>query len=1200
MRPVRWFTHAAGVLAAMLPMFFAPPFAYAQVDTGTILGTVRDPTGSVVPGAKITLTNEGTGVSATTVSHGDGYYIFTPIRIGDYTVTAELRGFQTERRVHLHVDVQQQVVADFSLQPGQVTETVEVTAAPPILQTQSGSLGQVVGTKEINDLPLNGRNFTFLAQTAAGVTFAQSDNRGLGSSGNFAANGMRPAQNNYLLDGVDNNNLQPDYRAGTSYSVLPPVDAIQEFKIQTSAFSAEFGRAGGGVLNAIVKSGTNQIHGDIWEFLRNDKLDASDFFQNATGIGKGAFRRNQFGGTIGGPVTIPHVYHGKDRTFFFGDYQGTRISQALPYNVTVPTAAERASGYTNFNDLIAGQPGCTRGPDLLGRKVPCGTIFDPSTTRAVTSGKPDALSGLTPTGTGYVRDPFPGDIIPLSRLDPNAIKLLNLYPAPNLPGIVNNFADNPILGDNADSFDIRADQYFGTHDVMFGRISYSLEHRDTPGPFPGIADGVTAVFGGNMTTTGANAAWSETHTFGPTTINEVLLGYNRLHSVILQVSGNDVSNIPAQYGIQGIPQIPQNGGLPTLSIGGLSQLGSNTFFPIDKASDVIQVSDNLTKILHSHSLKFGFEYQNIRFTNEAPPDSRGLFTFGGTYTSIPNVNDASTGIAQFLLTPVAANVAGGVDLVGGANSVTASNFAVPDYGRGYYGIYGQDDWKVSRRVTLNLGLRWDYFGITSENYGAYANLLPGAPGTAEYLVSASRAQQNQVPLSQAFLNVLSKDGISLVKSSQPGLGIAQKTNFAPRFGFAFQAADRVVIRGGYGIFYGGFEDIGGDNLGGNYPFLYTFSFPTPDAAHPITYSNGQTASLEEGFLGIPLNPLLVNPQGLQLKGIQYNFRTPYTQSYNLTVQTRITAGQTLSLGYVGSAARHLITNPGWNNVSEMLPPAVNAQLYVPFPDLGRGAQYDATEGNSRYNALQVTLERQFSHGLTFLANYTWSQCRTDARDRLNGDVGGYRAPSLAGFGIQGDYSLCDFDVRDIFHFSGGYELPVGRGKALLGSANAFVNGVLGGWRTSWILTLQSGQPLTIGCNPGTSAGFGCNALLALGQDIYGGQHNVNQWLNPAAFYNPPAATAIGQTDLSPLGGAPTQAAGPGFDRLDWSLFKEFPIRERSRLEFRAEFFNITNHPNFAQPGSLNFTTPSTFGKITATRDNPNDPREIQFALKLYW
>ncbi len=1164
--------------------------ARAQVDTGAILGTVKDQAGAIVPGVKVILTNEGTGVSIETLARADGSYIFTPVRVGAYTVAAAFPGFETSKQLHVEVNVQQQVVVDFSLHPGQITETVEVTATPPLLQTQNGSVGQVIASKQINDLPLNGRNFTFLAQLASGVTFAQSDNRGLGPNGNFSANGMRPAQNNYLLDGVDNNNLQPDFRSGTSYSVLPPVDAIQEFKIQTSAFGAEFGRAGGGVLNAIIKSGTNQFHGDLWEFLRNDKLDAADFFENAGGLNKSEFRRNQFGGTVGGPVSIPRLYRGKDRTFFFTDYQGTRIRQGRPYLVTVPTANERASGFTDFADLISGQS-CTRGPDLLGRTVPCGTIFDPATTRPVTKGQADQVTGIAATGNGFVRDAFSGNKIPVGRLDANAVKLLNLFPSPNVQGLLNNFATNPVNSDDNDSFDARVDQYMGTRDVMFGRVSYSRQLRNTRGPFPGIADGVTAVFGGNLTSKAANAAWSETHTFSPNTINEVLLGYNRLHSVILQPFGDDLSNIPAQFGIQGIPQISENGGLSTLLIGNLAQLGSNTFFPIDKASAVIQVSDNFTKVWGAHTLKTGFQYQNLRFTNGAPPDSRGQFTFG----------DGSTGIGQLLLTPIAAAVPNGINLVGGANTVVASNFSVPDYGRAYYGIYGQDDWKITKRLTLNLGLRWDYFGLTGENYGAMGNFVPAAPfNGAAYVVSASRAKRGELPLSQKFLDTLAKDGIALVQSPLFSLGTSQRTNFAPRFGFAYQAAKRLVVRGGYGIFYGGFENIGGDNLGGNYPFLYTFNFPTPDPAHPIKYSDGSTATLERGFLSIPLNASLVNPQGLLLKGIQYDYKTPYTQSYNLTLQYQLTGNETVSVGYVGSSARHLITSPGANQVSQILPPGVNPQLYVPFPDLGRGSNYDATEGNSFYNSVQVNFDRRYSSGLSVVANYTWSKCRTDARDRLIGGIGGYRAPALAGFGIQGDYALCDFDVRQILHVSGGYDLPFGRGKAFLGDTGRLVNTLLGDWRTSWTLTLQGGQPLTIACNPATVAGLGCNALLVPGQDVNDGTHNVNQWLNPLAFHNPPAATSIGQTDLTPLGGAPAQAIGPGFHRLDWSVFKEFHTSERTRVEFRAEFFNLTNHPNFAQPGSLNFTDTKNFARITATRDNPNDPRQIQLALKFYW
>ena len=346
---------------------------YAQVDTGTILGTVRDSSGAVVPSAEVTLTNKATGFSLTTKTSALGTYIFTPVQVGTYSVQATLAGFQKVSQLNAKVDVQQQLVVDFTLLPGQLTQTVEVTAAPPVLQTQNGSVGQVVGNQEVNDLPLNGRNFTFLAQTVAGVSMSSVNGGGFSASGGFSANGTRPEQNNYVLDGIDNNSNQLDFLAGTNYNHLPPPDAIGEFKVQTADYSAELGRGAGAVLNGTIKSGTNQLHGDVWEFVRNDKFDAAQFFENSDGIRKGEFRQNQFGGTIGGPVVIPHFYNGRNKTFFFGSYQGTRIRQGQTFTTSVPTVAESESGFTNFSDIINGQSG-TRTDDL-GRVFRNGTIF---------------------------------------------------------------------------------------------------------------------------------------------------------------------------------------------------------------------------------------------------------------------------------------------------------------------------------------------------------------------------------------------------------------------------------------------------------------------------------------------------------------------------------------------------------------------------------------------------------------------------------------------------------------------------------------------------------------------------------------------------------------------------------------------------------------------------------------------------------
>src|ERR1035438_1885858 len=427
-----------GLLAFAVGVILSVSSLHAQVDTGSISGTIPDPTGAVVTGAKVTLTNEGTGASLSTTAGADGVYDLSPVRIGSYKLEVSYAGFKTEAQIHVVVDVSARVLINFKLQPGAVSETVEVNTTAPVLQAEDASVGQVVDQRNVNNLPLNGRNFTFLAQLAAGVNTPESDTRGNAASGAFTANGNRPAQNNYMLDGIDNNSDTVDFLNGTNFVVLPPVDAIQEFKVQTSDFSAEYGRSGAAVLNATIKSGTNSFHGTAWEFFRNDKFDAPDYFEDAGGVPKGELRQNQFGFSLGGPVI-------KNKIFFFGDYEGFRRVQGTILTGSVPTAFERSSGYTNMTDLITEQTSSGTLTDALGRTMPYGTILDPATTRAVTINTTDPVSGLTATATGFARDPFgtcPASTtaftlagcglnqLPAGRLDSNAIKLLNLYPNP--------------------------------------------------------------------------------------------------------------------------------------------------------------------------------------------------------------------------------------------------------------------------------------------------------------------------------------------------------------------------------------------------------------------------------------------------------------------------------------------------------------------------------------------------------------------------------------------------------------------------------------------------------------------------------------------------------------------------------------------------------------------------------------------------
>ena len=1235
----------------------------AQVDTGSITGTVTDSSGAVVSGAKVTLTNEGTAANLSTNTGSDGGFKFSPVRVGSYKLDVTAQGFKTDSAAHVAVDVSSNVLVNFKLQPGAVTETVEVTSAAPLLQTQDASVGQVVNQKSVNDLPLNGRNFTFLAQLAAGVNTPEADTRGNAASGAFSANGLRPAQNNYLLDGIDNNSDTVDFLNGTNYVVLPPIDAVQEFKVQTSEFSAELGRSAGAVLNATIKSGTNQIHGAAWEFFRNDKLDAADYFEDANNIKKGELRQNNFGVTFGGPVI-------KNKVFFFGDYEGFRRVQGTIQTGTVPTLQDRNSNFTNLSDLItqSGIANCAAAGarcDDLGRVIPGGTILDPATTRAVTAGTVDTITGITALSSGFVRDPFstcPANTtnfstgcsaglnqLPAGRLDANAIKLLNLFPNPTLSSVSNNFASSNGLYEHRNSFLTKMDVNFTQKDQVNYSFVYDDDPQYIPGIFGGVADG-GAFQQGIQTALSQHNALAYTHTFSPSMVNQFKAGLNYLHTTRTGPEGANSSNIPGQFGIQGIPQGHLNGGLPSIQFGGLSTLGSNAFLPSDEVSQTIQFTDDFTKIYGNHSFKMGVEFQHVRFSTLQPGWSRGQFAFGGSYTDISKNNGGNTGIAQFLLTPEATTGgATGVDFVGGTDSVFASNIATTDDGKNYFATYFQDDWKVNRKLTLNLGLRWDYFGQIYELYGRQANFVPFGPptGSPMYLIPSG---VNPANLSSSFTSQLAQDGINLkIGGYGKGLGQSQKTNFAPRIGFAYQVNPKFVARGGFGIFYNSFENQGyGPNDGENYPFVFNFSwFNVNDwtalgrpGSNPNPWTGcstagpGGVATLSSGFSCISLSPANVNASGLGLQGFSFAFKTPYTISGNLTLQYQIQPTLTVQAAYVTTQGRHLQTGAmGANGVLELLPQGQATNNYIPFPGFG-GGSYQATIGSSSYNGLQTKIEKQYAGGLNFLGTYTWSKTFSDAGDLLNGgNTQAGRAPWIPGFGIAKDRGLANFNITHVFHLSGGYELPFGKGKRFMAGAGSLANAVLGGWSVNAIATLQGGQPITLTCPTQTAAGTGggnCYDLNVPGQSQKLGLHTDSNgklsWFgNPAAFAQPcqlggtpgntvpipnSPAGCVPLSGFGALGGGPATTTTPGFRRLDFSTFKNFRISERFTMQFRAELFNILNHPNFnapnfggngvvAVPNSGNFNN-SNFGEIGSTRDAPYDPRQIQFALKLYY
>jgi hypothetical protein len=1291
---VGWFRKLGYLTLACLCFFLvSTQHAVGQVDEGTITGTIQDSTGAVVPGALVTLVNTDQNITSQTTSSGSGEYTFSPVRIGHYVLSATAKGFSKTTQKNLTVNVAQTLLVNVQLKLGAATETVEVSTAPPLLQTEEASVGQVITQESVNSLPLNGRNFTFLAQLGAGMQTPQADTRGNAASGAFSANGLRPAQNNYLLDGIDNNSNAVDFLNGTNFVILPPLDAIQEFKVQTADFSAELGRSAGAVMNATIKSGTNSLHGAVWEFFRNDKLDSADWFEDNGGIKKGELRQNQFGASGGGPII-------KNKIFFFGDYEGFRRVQGTASTGSVPTTLEQSSGFTNLSDILtqeANSSSPTRA-DILGRNFLNGTVLDPATTRLVAAGSTDTVSGLTNNSgsDGYVRDAFncsPSQVNPTlsncpdlnqftganaARVDPNAVKLLNLYPAPTSG--LNTFTSSPNLFEHKNAFDTRFDINPNQKDQVFVRFSYADDPQYIPGIFGGIADG-GSFDQGIQTAKSIQAVAGWTHVFTPNTINQLRGGFAHLHTTRFGPEGG-ASGIPAQFGITGIPAGAENGGLPQLQIANLANLGSNDYLPSDEVSQTLQVTDDLTRIFGKHSFKTGFEIQHVRFNTLQPSSSRGQFDWNGTFTDIPNKGATTGGIAQLVLPAEAAAYPddGGFSYSGGADNVWISNIGKTYDEKEYSAVYLQDDWKINPKLTLNLGIRWDYFGPINETNGGQANFVPSALGTPTFLVplsgkdnrtlSTGNGPQNTTtpgssgtcsgPGCWGFVDLLAQDGITLAETDQYGKGLlqTQKTNLAPRVGFAYQVDPKLVVRGGFGLFFNSFENQGyGPNIGENYPFQYSFSEgtkPNPSApaiasqVAPVSYGTpfagcatagpGGTASLEAGASCIPFSPALVNAENLGLQGLQFDYNTPRTYSANLTFQYSLTRTLSAQAAYVFTDGQNLQTGVGANNVSAILPAGESTSNltipgHVPFPDFG-GGSYQATLGNSQYHGLQTKLEQQFANGLTYLFTYTFSKAMSDAGDLLNGGSnGGYRAASVPGLGPKFDWGLADFNIRQVVHFSGGYELPFGKDKRFL-NQGGISNAIIGGWALNWITTLQGGQPINMGCPTGTASGTGCNDLRISGQSQQLGIKNkaiaANNgalkpfWFNnPGAFNQPCVLGASGPIANNPTTGCvPLQAEaalgstgggqtfGPGFHRLDYSMFKSVKINERFSAQFRAEFFNILNHPNFNAPGfggngvvsiggSTNFNDPH-FGEVGSTRDAPYDPRQVQFALKLYY
>jgi hypothetical protein len=1179
----------------------ASAVVYGQIDQGTVTGIVRDPQDKVIVGATVTLTNNDTNLTLTRQTGDTGDYTFAPLKIGNYTIKVSATGFATAVRENVRLDVSQIVRLDFVLRPGTIHETMTVTTQAEVLQTQEASTGQVFSAQVINDMPLNNNNYVFAAQLTTGVAAPNQGFTQVAGAGDFTSNGNRVSQNNFVLDGVDNNSNMQDFLNGATYAVRPPPDALQEFKVESSNYSAELGRSTGAAINATIKSGTNRFHGKLWEYLENDRMNAIDY-DFGQKVHRTAFHQNQFGLDVGGPIW-------KDKLFFFVDAQGTRISGYQPpgQNNTVPTAQERTGDFTEMLD-----PNNTTGFGSIALYQVGGNVTD-------APGLPDdpayPPNYLTCNGVQNV----------VCNPNPIAERILNLFPQPNTGAPHQVFLNYTIPAsaatNNTAQFDARFDYNFSTKDQMFFRFSYSNNPRSYMPPF-GVLDGGGFGTDGHDTNLAKSGALSETHFFTPNLVNEFRLGYNWLRASYLQPgSGTDIA---AQVGMGGIPSGPDLGGFPSIYFGSpdsINGIGVPSYEPSDERQNVAQIIDNLTKVVGRHALKTGINFHHVRFYGLQPPDGIGFQGFDGSHTYDPGQPTVYTGsgVADFLLDLMAWS---------GLNTVTPYTNL-----RWYYSTFVQDDWKVTPRLTLNLGLRWEYTEpfreLNDHQSNFYAtSYAPMNQGTGVYLIPAS---QRNFPIAPTLVSTLAADNIAIQYTGNDYLVNPNKANFAPRIGASYSLNQKTVVRAGFGLFYGGFENIGlGLNLANNAPFFVSAEFvPNPWICQNVLGvvtcpTNGET--LETGFGAAANNPTaLANASGIgAIYANDQNAKTARTAQYNLSVQRMLTNTMTFTASYEGNQSKHLRSSYASNTYPGFVPTGQPGQNYQPFHDFY--IVNVTAEGIGRYDSLQAKIDKRYSNGLYFLGGYTWAHCLDDAFGPIGQrDYGGYRNPTFLGF--RYDYGTCTQNVGQRLTLNAQYDLPFGKGRRFAGNAG-IADYVIGGWKASLVFQAQTGNPVFFtSTNQGGSYPFRVGDPFAAGgtqnpatQPGFGGiacptkVHTIQQWYNPCAFYNPPQATLgatdpshnlinINQAGLLPAGPrGRVSIPGPGFNKVDMSLFKNFALGHSESapvLQLRADSFNVLNHPSFGDPGT-SLSGGAGYQALTYTRFSGliPDARVIQVGARL--
>jgi hypothetical protein len=1080
---------------------------FAQAVNATLLGTVTDATGGTIANAKVTAVEANTSVARTTQTNDSGNYTFPDITPGTYNITFETPGFKKEVRTGVDLQVNTSTRIDSQLQPGNVSESIEVTGSTPPLQTDRADIAVKLETQQLADLPSGGqRNYQSLLNLVPGTTratFQHSQFFNAASSLQTEVNGQMRMGNNYQLEGIDNNE-----RTGLLQILVPPIEAIQTVDVSTSNFEAELGRASGAVANVMLKSGTNQLHGAAYEFLQNSAMNARNFFDPS--VGHRAY--NYYGGNIGGPIL-------KNKLFYFGDFLRISDHQANTNLITIPTPTQ-ISGNLSASTT---------------------TIYDPAT------GNPD--------GTGRV--PFAGNIIPANRINAISAKLLALVPAPNVAsssGSNNYFALLPYHKDTT-SFDVKMDWNLSDKDRLSGRFSYGRPEV-FQAPIFGITGGGPAQ--GNFQGTGIQNTYSGglnyNRIFSSTLIMEARVGAAHYRN---EAQGSDYGlNTSATLGIPGVNIGPFYSGIVGINVGSFyssNLIGYSASVPWIRAEANIDVVNTWTKILGNHTLKFGGDLRRVRddLLQDQTFSPRGVYTFAGGQTALNN-NGSTSATSYFN------NMAGFLlDLPNQAGRDLGQYF--PAYRQWEFFTFAQDKWQVSQKLTVDLGLRWEFYPPATPRFdGGFSNYDPNTNSLV----------------------------IAGVGNNPSNLGMKTRyTNFAPRFGGAYRLTDKTVLRSGFGISYTPFPD---NSYAYNYPIRANNQFDPAIATYgPAVLPDGRAATFQTGFPDpinppIPSNGIIPNaPTAQAYYTINQNFKNPYVISWNLAVQQTLPFGFTMDLAYVGNHGVNSVVN--YNLNAAVVAGGGNASL----PEYGFNKRTAATNFlwsgySSMYNALQVKIDRRFRGGFGITTAYTWGK----GMGFQSGDDGGltfYVNPRRS-------YARNDFDRTQTFVQSYNYDLPWGPGKKWLN--NGFLSNILGGWRLNGILTLMTGTPLTItGGSALNTPGSTQTAQQVADVTILKGINIGNPWFTPTSFVPVTANGVFGNTGRNIF-------SGPGFYNLDASLFKIFKIKERYSLEVRAEAFSLSNTPQFSNPGTnaANYNSdPSknTFGVITGAGGG----RTIQLGAK---